>query len=81
MKKNGSDNDRETTVTYYDDVLVNDVYSETISIHWRQPQTADGRFVFDPVKIAPAKLAVAMAKAETLVPTIPKDTLLIQNLK
>ena len=68
-------------MTYYDDVLVNDVYSETISIHWRQPQTAEGRFIFDAVKIAPAKLAVAMAKAETMVSTILKDTLLIQNLK
>jgi len=62
------------SVTYYEDVKVKPVHSETISIHWRQAKVADkngmDRFTFDAVKIAPAKLAVAMAKAETLVPTI-----------
>tara|TARA_B110000285_G_scaffold188956_1_gene215362 strand:+ start:49 stop:369 length:321 start_codon:yes stop_codon:yes gene_type:complete len=76
VKRNNYDDDRETTVTYYDDVKVNPVHSETISIHWKQPKAED-RYIFDPVKIAPAKLAVVMAKAETMVPSIDKKTLKI----
>ena len=75
--RNHYDDDREMKVEYYDDVEVHPMHSETISIHWRQPKIADGRTIFDATKIAPAKLAVAMAKAESMVPSIDKDTLAI----
>jgi len=81
VKKNDEDDDRGSTVEYNDDIKVNPVHSETISIHWRQPKTADGSYTFDPTKIAPAKLAVAMAKAETLVPSIDKANLKLQHMK
>jgi hypothetical protein len=42
VNRNHYDDDRETSVVYYDDVKVEPMHSETISIHWRQPKTESG---------------------------------------